>query len=118
LDAVRDAHVIFRKRDEAERLTGEHAIEAQLDALLRHVPMVVLKQGSAGAIAATRQGDRITRPAVAARVVDTTGAGDAFFAGFMASWLGTRDLGAALEAGNRVAAMAVARLGAQPQNGR
>jgi len=116
LGAVCDADVIFPNRDEAERLTGEHATEAQLDALLRHVPMVVLKQGSAGAIAATRQGERITRPAVAARVVDTTGAGDAFFAGFMANWLGARDLGAALEAGNRVAAMAVARLGAQPQN--
>src|SRR5690606_38965567 len=74
-DAIHDADMIFPNGDEAERLTGTRGTDAQLDALLRHVPMVVLKQGGGGAIVATRQGERVTRPAIASDVVDTTGAG-------------------------------------------
>lgn len=45
------------------------------------------------------------------RVVDTTGAGDAFNAGFLASRLRGGDLAAALRAGNRVGAQSVRRAG-------
>jgi sugar/nucleoside kinase (ribokinase family) len=45
-------------------------------------------------------------------VVDTTGAGDAFAAGLLASWLAQRDLLKACQAGHRAAARIVQHLGA------
>ncbi len=47
-------------------------------------------------------------------VVDTTGAGDAFAAGFLASWLLHPEPETALAAGNRVAAAAVTTPGGRP----
>jgi sugar/nucleoside kinase (ribokinase family) len=48
------------------------------------------------------------------KVVDTTGAGDAFDAAFMVEWLSSRNIEAALQAGNRLGAHVAACLGAQP----
>jgi sugar/nucleoside kinase (ribokinase family) len=46
--------------------------------------------------------------------VDSTGAGDAFNAGLLVSWLGGADPAAALRAGVRAGALAVSRVGARP----
>ena len=64
--------------------------------------------GSSGFIAASAPAER------GVEVVDTTGAGDAFAAGFLASWLLHPEPETALAAGNRLAAQAVTRVGARP----
>jgi sugar/nucleoside kinase (ribokinase family) len=48
------------------------------------------------------------------KVVDTTGAGDAFDAAFVVEWLASRNVEAALQAGNRLGAHVAGHLGAQP----
>ncbi len=48
------------------------------------------------------------------RVVDTTGAGDAFAAGYLAALLDGSDAAACLSRGSRAAARAVGTVGAQP----
>jgi sugar/nucleoside kinase (ribokinase family) len=57
----------------------------------------------------------VTMPAVAAEVVDTTGAGDAFAAGFMAAW--DRGPEAALQAGTVLAARVVGAMSSRPDTG-
>lgn len=52
--------------------------------------------------------------AVTTNVVDTTGAGDSFAAGFIPMWLQTHDLDQALTAGTSLAAKCVATVGARP----
>jgi ribokinase len=75
---------------------------------------VVVTLGEHGAL---WQNGFITATAPAERtadVVDTTGAGDAFAAGFLASWLLHPEPETALAAGNRLAARASGRVGARP----
>ena len=67
-------------------------------------PEVVVTRGAAGATWSDGT-STLTVPAAPARVTDTTGAGDAFAAGFLAAW--ERGPAAALEAGAALAAQAV-----------
>jgi sugar/nucleoside kinase (ribokinase family) len=48
------------------------------------------------------------------RIVDGTGAGDAFCAGFLAAWLDKKPPGEALSSGCRLAAHAMGLVGARP----
>ena len=72
--------------------------------LRRHFPIVALKRGGEGAIVAA-DGATIHLPSARVEVIDTTGAGDAFNAGFLHTWLAGMGLeaclAAAIEAGTR-----------------
>ena len=73
----------------------------------------VVKLGGDGAVAAV--GERRWRvPAVPAVPLDTTGAGDAFAAGFLAAWTLDGDVEAALRLATRIAARAVSQPGGRP----
>ena len=109
--------VLFLNEEESIYLTGSVDIERALNYLLDFSQVVVIKRGSAGAIAKARGFDSISLPAVAATVVDTTGAGDSFAAGFIASYSKNHDLTAALQAGGDLAAGCVAIVGGRPRVG-
>lgn len=96
--------IFLPNMEEAEALTGEADPEAALAVLRRHFPIVALKRGGEGAIlAAGSETIQLQSPTVS--VVDTTGAGDAFNAGFIHAWLNGVDtsaaLAAAIDAGTR-----------------
>src|SRR6478736_2661957 len=85
---VRDTapDVLFATRSEAEALLDS----AYLSALTGFAPLVLIKQGKAGATVMARDGESRLTFDVATRgveAVDTTGAGDAFDAGFLVTWL-------------------------------
>ncbi|AEQ51103.1 carbohydrate kinase family protein [Pelagibacterium halotolerans] len=109
-----DAEIIFPNADEAELLTGRTDPAHQIAALLDIFPRVVLKRGREGAIYAARGGETLAMPAQAVEMVDTTGAGDAFLAGFLAADLRGEAPAAAMSAAIAAGARAVSRLGAQP----
>ena len=109
--------VLFLNEEESIYLTGSVDIERALNYLLDFSKVVVIKRGSAGAIAKARGFDSISLPAVAATVIDTTGAGDSFAAGFIASYSKNHDLTAALQAGGELAAGCVAIVGGRPRVG-
>ncbi|MBW6507307.1 MAG: carbohydrate kinase family protein [Rhodobacteraceae bacterium] len=117
-DCAWDAAVLARP-DLAALLAGVDVFlpnRAEAEALARqapladHAPLVVIKDGAAGA-EAIRGAAALRRPAQAAHVVDTVGAGDAFNAGFLDAWLGGGALAACLDAGAASAALAVGRSG-------
>jgi sugar/nucleoside kinase (ribokinase family) len=69
-------------------------------------PMMVIKQGAAGATLFCESAV-ITEPAIRTTLVDATGAGDAFNAGFLAAWLRGSSARDCLVSGNRSGALAV-----------
>jgi len=91
--AIPEVDLLLANEEEAKHLTGE----------------MVVKLGAAGA----RWGD-VHVPAKPVEVVDTTGAGDAFAAGFLSARLNGADRREALEAGCALAARAVTQVGGRP----
>ena len=75
---------------------------------------VVLKLGEKGALWA-RKGHTVERvTALPVKIVDSTGAGDAFCAGFLAEWLKGATPKEALAGGARLGAGVVSQVGARP----
>jgi sugar/nucleoside kinase (ribokinase family) len=99
---VRGVDVLLANADEAAVLPA---------ALAGHVRYAVVKRGADGAVWAD---PHLEVPAEPAQVVDVTGAGDAFAAGFLASWCSGASPEEALRSGTRLGARAVAQVGARP----
>lgn len=104
--------------DEARVLTGVADPVKAAEALAGFFHEAVVKLGGDGALWCGGAPSPVRVPAVAAPVVDTTGAGDAFAAGFLARWLDGEGPEAALRAGCAVAAQVVSRPGARPRRPR
>ena len=104
---------ILLNAEEAIYLGGDSQIELAEENLKAYTPLVVIKLGSRGAMAIFKD-ESVRVAAVTTNVVDTTGAGDSFAAGFIPMWLQTHDLDQALTAGTSLAAKCVATVGARP----
>ena len=105
--------LLFANAAEARALTGRDRPEEALEALVGRGLVAVVKVGGAGALAGDGS-HRWSVPAVPADARDTTGAGDAFAAGFLASWTRDGDLEQALRLATRLAARAVTQQGGRP----
>ena len=93
---TRDASILFPNAEEAAILAGSDDPETQCARLAALYPLVVVKRGAAGCEAAAgARRWRIAAPPVEA--IDTTGAGDAFVAAFLAAVLPALTIEAALE---------------------
>jgi len=109
---------IFANLDEALELTGSVDLNLQMQTLGRFYSRVVIKRGGAGAAVGGRGGVQISMPAPPSEVIDTTGAGDAFAAAFLACELRGQAVDACLKAGIDAGAEAVTRIGGQPTSAR
>jgi len=107
--------VVIMNDEEAHFITGkQNPIDAATE-LLALTETVVIKRGANGALAKMRGGQLEQVSALDAEVIDTTGAGDAFAAGFIQSWFEHKNLLEALNSGTRFASECVAHVGSRPQ---
>lgn len=106
--------ILFPSLEEGRVLTGLDDPEAIATTLTAHAALVVLTMGVEGIIIA-RRGSDIERVApIPADVVDPTGAGDAFTAGFLHVWSTTPAAADAARAGAHTASRSVTRTGGRP----
>lgn len=105
--------LVFANAAEAQALTGWADPLEALDALTALGLAAIVKLGAQGAVAATAA-ERWSTQAAPSRAQDSTGAGDAFAAGFLSVWTRERDMAQALESATLVAARAVSRPGGRP----
>ncbi len=84
LDLLAQVDIFLPNEVEATALAGTEDVEEAARALARHVRgWVVVKRGARGALAVSATDERVSVPAFPVQVVDTTGAGDSFNAGFI-----------------------------------
>jgi ribokinase len=114
LDWAEGAGLLLPNAPEARALTGEADPERAARALAERFGEVVVTLGAEGAL--WTDGAEVVRvPAEAvAAVVDSTGAGDAFAAGYLAARTGGTPVNDALKAACTLAARAVTTNGARP----
>lgn len=103
--------VFLPNRAEVVALSGRTDAQAAARSLAEAGALVVVKDGAAGAFAATPGGELVVQPAEAVAAVDTTGAGDTFDAAFLDTWLDDRPLSDCLSRAVRAGALAVRALG-------
>jgi sugar/nucleoside kinase (ribokinase family) len=110
-----DIDILFANEEELLALTGEADFDAAMDALSAKLPLVVATRGKDGAWAAAK-GERFHVPAEPVeRVVDTTGAGDLFSAGYLVGHVQGRPVEACLRMGAIAAAEIISHYGARPE---
>ena len=104
--------LLFATASEAQALIGSHRV----DELLEYASTAVVKRGAQGATVLSRLGSGPARFEVATErleAADTTGAGDAFDAGFLVGWFAARAAGRSLPASLQRAALAGHRAAAR-----
>ncbi|HEX5927102.1 MAG TPA: PfkB family carbohydrate kinase, partial [Baekduia sp.] len=110
------ADLLLPNLDEARVLTGEDEPEAAARALVVRAEAreVIVTLGAAGALWTDGQAVERVAASEVERVVDTTGAGDAFAAGWLAARCAGADPRTALSAACSLGSRAVSRAGARP----
>nr|WP_237219931.1 adenosine kinase [Sphingomonas arenae] len=106
--------LLFANEEEAMMLTRTADVDGAIAALRHKVPTLVITRGAGGALA-VEQGARTDVPAVQVqKVIDTTGAGDLFAAGFLAARAKGHGIDRQLLTGGIAAAEVIGHFGARP----
>jgi len=110
--AVSQSHLVFPTEEDERALNIGHSM-SEIIARLKQLgaERVILKIGSKGCML----DDGTIIPTVAIKPLDTSGAGDAFNAGYIAAWLGGKPPPECALSGHAVAAWVISRIGAIPQ---
>ena len=107
--------LLFANEDELFQLTASSNLDGALAEMAAKVPTLVITRGPAGAIA-VELGQRIDIPAAPlTTLVDTTGAGDLFAAGFLTARCKGAGLERQLWTGAIAAAEIISHFGARPE---
>lgn len=87
--------LFFPNKNEVHLISGAKDFEQGLEILAKQIPTLAVKLGAAGG-AAQKGHEKANAPAIAVEVVDSTGAGDSFNAGFLYGQLNDYSLGDSL----------------------
>lgn len=115
LEWTKGFSTLFANADEAVALAGSDDLEAQMRVLGQNYGRVVVKLGAGGAAVGDASGVKLKLPAPVVKVVDTTGAGDAFAAAFVSAELRGVDVETCLRRGIEAGSAAVTKVGGQPE---
>lgn len=104
--------IVKPSEDDAERLFGKDTYENQIAKFLKlGAKLVIMTLGSKGAIASNGE-ETIKLNTLASEIVDTTGAGDAFWSGFYAAIIKGYTIKEAIKLGSAVSAYKLRYAGA------
>lgn len=104
--------------DDMERIFGNISVEDMFSYFHKfNVDVVCLTQGSKGVILSERGKGQISLPAIKIdKVSDATGAGDAFWSGFLYAYIKEHSLKSCLQTALKLAALKLQNVGRLPEN--
>ena len=109
-DLIDALDFIFVNDAEAKLYTGESSLEAAMPHWRERKAITIVKLGDQGAVwLAPNRDIHVVAPKV--KAIDTTGAGDAFNAGFLVAWMHGKTPEQCLAAGNKVGAASTRHAG-------
>ncbi|MSO99878.1 MAG: adenosine kinase [Acetobacteraceae bacterium] len=106
--------ILFANETEITSLYEKNTFEEAAEAARADVALAALTRSEAGSVI-LRGTDTVTIAAEKVKVVDTTGAGDAYAAGFLAGWTAGRPLAVCGRMGSVAAAEVIGHYGARPE---
>jgi sugar/nucleoside kinase (ribokinase family) len=113
LELIKHVTILICSEEEAEKLTGTEGTEHCLRALYNMGPkVVIITRGSRDSVGFDGN-ESYEAEVFNVNVVDTTGAGDAFSAGFIVNYLETKDVKDSMLFGNAVASSVIQHKGAR-----
>ena len=107
--------ILFGNEDEVRHLTGCGDFAECVEALSKNVATLVITRGAHGAVAVERDYIVEVPAAPVDRIVDTTGAGDLFAAGFLAGALPRAPAPGLPRNWRNAAAEVISHFGARPE---
>ncbi|MCB2045832.1 MAG: adenosine kinase [Novosphingobium sp.] len=107
--------ILFANKVELAALTGKPDFDAGLAALAPKVPVLVVTRSEDGAVAIAHGERHEVAAETVSHVVDTTGAGDLFAAGFLAGYARKASIHRCLAMGAVAAAEIISHYGARPE---
>lgn len=114
LEDLRGVDYLLMNQHELAALTGEDSISAGVERLRTYgIERAVVKLGALGSMVVTPETEALVEPHVVDDVIDSTGAGDAFTAAFVAAVMEGRDPLEAARRANVAGALVATRVGAQ-----
>jgi fructokinase len=111
---LRDVDILFANEAEVCALYEVNDFRLAVDAARADVGVAALTQSEAGSVI-VRGGETVRVRAAPSVLVDSTGAGDAYAAGFLAAYTKGADLEVCGRLGSLAAAEVISHYGARPQ---
>ncbi len=111
----RDIDILFANEDEIKSLYQVDTFDDALQAVRQDCKIAALTRSSAGSVIVSPNEIHIVEAETIDKVVDTTGAGDLFAAGFLAAYTKNKDLVSCARLGSMAAAEVISHIGARPQ---
>ncbi len=107
--------ILFANQDEIATLSGLTGFDEAVAWAADQVPTLVVTRGADGAVAVQNGEQAVVKAEPVEKVIDTTGAGDLFAAGFLAGQADGRSLSDSLTMGAICAAEVISHYGPRPE---
>ena len=118
LDAIRGrVRIVFANEAEIIALTDSHSFDEAVQKVRAFEGLFVLTRSEKGSVIVDGKKTVVQQASPVKKVIDTTGAGDAYTAAFLYGWTGGRSLEACAELGSRSAAAVIQQVGGRLEKG-
>ena len=116
LDLMRSGTVdiVFANESEVKSLYQTASFETALELIRKDCKLAAVTRSERGSVIVSGDQTEVVEAIEIERLVDTTGAGDLYAAGFLFGWCRGRDLGACGRLGSLAAAEVISHVGARP----
>jgi sugar/nucleoside kinase (ribokinase family) len=117
-EAIRNGvQIVVADEDEINVLMGTDNFDDTLEAVRKHNNLFVMTRSDKGSVIMRRDEQHVQEATPVDKVIDTTGAGDAYCAGFLYGWVHDKSIAECARAGTLCATAVIQQVGARIEKG-